>query len=132
MLLAGTSLVVAFGICLRLLDTLYLVEAMNKGLAIPFQEEIPQILDLIKWATIFAAMNWTSVYMVKFAFLNFFYTLIQGLPKRITRLYWATVGISIICWIYTVLDPIIICPHFGADSGKFIQSFWLSSRRLMP
>ncbi|XXH05028.1 hypothetical protein Hte_011452 [Hypoxylon texense] len=117
-LFATMALIVAFSVCLRLLNTLYLVEAMNKKAAVPFQEEIPDILDLSKWATVFAAMNWTAVYMVKFAFMNFFHVLIKGMSPRITRFYWATVGISIICWLYTILGPIIICPHFGASSAK--------------
>ncbi|RYP91330.1 hypothetical protein DL770_002564 [Monosporascus sp. CRB-9-2] len=64
------TLVAAFGVCLKILGMLYLVEAMNKEVVFPFQEDTPQILDLTKWATIFVAMNWTSVYSVKFDFLS--------------------------------------------------------------
>ncbi|KAI1391050.1 uncharacterized protein F4822DRAFT_171120 [Hypoxylon trugodes] len=118
-LLAAIGLAAGFGVCIKMLNVLFLVEAINKKVvAFPFQEEVPQILEVTKWSAIFAVTSWTSVYLVKFAFMNFFYALIQGMPSRITRFYWSTVGISIVCWIYTVSSFFIVCPHFGADSFK--------------
>ncbi|KAF1993621.1 hypothetical protein P154DRAFT_557648 [Amniculicola lignicola CBS 123094] len=117
-ILAAVFLTVAFGLLLKLLDTLYLIEAMNKKTAIPFREDIPNILELGKWAAVFATMNWSAVYVVKFAFMYFFHTLVVGLSKRIGRFFWTTLGILIVCWIYTVCNAFIICPHFGADAAK--------------
>ncbi|KAJ2985974.1 hypothetical protein NUW58_g5251 [Xylaria curta] len=117
-MIAAALLASGFATCLHNLDSLYLIEALNKGVAFPFQEELPMIQNLQKWATVTASIVWTSVYVVKFAFLYFFHTLVHGMPKRITRFYWATVGLTVIFWIYTVLNSVIICPHFGADAGK--------------
>jgi hypothetical protein len=118
-LIATMALIAAYGLCLNLLPRLYLVEAINKKkIPFPFLEEIPVLLSTLKWATIFAAMNWTSVYMVKFAFMYFFHPLIVGLSRRVTRFYWTTVVLLAVFWIYTVLNPVIICPHFGADIAK--------------
>lgn len=103
------------------LDRLYLTEAFSRGLVVPFREEIPYILDITKWATPFDFLTWTSVYMVKFAFQYFFYTLTKNMRLSITILYWTTVGITLVSWIFTVLCTIIVCPHFGADSGELIS-----------
>ncbi|KAF2812735.1 uncharacterized protein BDZ99DRAFT_487147 [Mytilinidion resinicola] len=115
--LATIALIVAFGVCLKLLETLYLVEAINKKAAFPFREDMPKMLDLVKWLAVFAIMNWTSVYMVKFAFMYFFYTLFWGLSLKTVRIYCTSVGLLIVCWMYTVVNP-IICPHFGANAAK--------------
>ncbi|KAI1123773.1 hypothetical protein F5Y10DRAFT_269780 [Nemania abortiva] len=115
---AAALLISGFATCLHNLDNIYLIEAINKGVVFPFQEDLPKLLSILTWSTITASIGWTSVYLVKFAFLCFFHTLIQGMPRRITVLFWSTVGLSIIFWIYTILNPIIICPHFGADSVK--------------
>jgi hypothetical protein len=115
---AALSLIAAYGLCLHVLPNLYLVEAINKRKIIPFREDIPRLLTILKWATIFAAMNWTSVYLVKFAFMYFFHPLIVGLSKRVTRFYWATVVLLVVFWIYTVVEPVTICPHYGASSVK--------------
>lgn len=116
-MLAAALLASAFAICLHSLDSIYLLEASNKGVAIPFQEELPMIFSIQQSVTIIAALITTSVYVVKFTFLYFFHTLVQGMPTRITRFFWLTVGLTVIFWIYTVLGPVIICPHFGPDVG---------------
>jgi hypothetical protein len=108
---------VAFSACLKALDALYLTEAIQRGKVIPFQEEIPMLLEVTKWATIFDFTNWTSVYMVKFAFQYFFHPLISGMPRKIRTFYWATVGVITVSWLYTIMVSIIICPHFGAEAG---------------
>lgn len=117
---AAITLAAAYGVLVATLDRLYLTEAISKSLVIPFREEIPEILDITKWATPFDFLTWTSVYMVKFAFQYFFYTLTKGMRRSITILYWTTVGITFVSWIYTVLCTIIVCPHFGADAGKYL------------
>ncbi|KAI0425061.1 hypothetical protein F5Y09DRAFT_322637 [Xylaria sp. FL1042] len=117
-LLSVIALASSYAACMQELNGLYLLEAINKHLVIPLPEELPEISSIQKWSTIFAALNWTSVYLVKFTFLYFFYILVQGLGRRIKTLYWITVGLCVVFWIYTVLDPVIICPHFGADSVK--------------
>ncbi|KAI8954452.1 hypothetical protein F4801DRAFT_533231 [Xylaria longipes] len=129
--LAAALLASGFATCLHNLDSIYLVEAINKGVTIPFQEELPKILSLQKWATITAGLVWTSVYVVKFTFLYFFHTLIQGMPRRITIFFWSTVGLTIIFWIFTVLDPVIICSHFGADSAECSARLGQHIRSLM-
>ncbi|KAI1738017.1 hypothetical protein F4680DRAFT_450415 [Xylaria scruposa] len=107
-----------FATCLHKLDTIYLIEAINKGVAFPFQEDLANILSVQKWSTITAFLVWTSVYLVKFTFLYFFHILVRGMPRKIRVFFWSTVGLSVAFWIYTVLEPLIICPHFGADAAK--------------
>jgi hypothetical protein len=117
-LLSSLCLMIAFGVCHKLLNTFYLVEALNKQLTIPFREEFPHILDVAKWAFIFSSFNWTSIYLVKFTFMSFFHILTLGMSKRIMRYFWATVGILVVCYVYSVLNFAVICPHFGADVGQ--------------
>ncbi|KAF2742644.1 hypothetical protein M011DRAFT_529752 [Sporormia fimetaria CBS 119925] len=117
-LLAAMMLAVAFAVVMKITDTMYLIEAMNKKVTIPFREEIPDVLDVIKWAFIFAAMNWTSVYLVKFAFMAFFRPLVFGSSRRLKQYYWAIIGILAVSWVYTIINPFIICPHFGIEASK--------------
>jgi hypothetical protein len=117
-LLSSMMLTIAFGICHKMLGTLYLIEALFKKQIVPFREEVPKLQATLKWAIIFAVMNWTSVYLIKFTFMYFFHPLIFGLSRRIIRFYWITVGILTVCWIYTVLNPVIICSHLGASSCR--------------
>ncbi|TRX90304.1 hypothetical protein FHL15_008849 [Xylaria flabelliformis] len=58
------------------LNSIYLLEAINKGVVFPFQEDLTNILSIQKWSTNTAFLVWTSVYLVKFAFLYFFHTLV--------------------------------------------------------
>ncbi|KAI0377023.1 hypothetical protein F5Y04DRAFT_292257 [Hypomontagnella monticulosa] len=117
-LLAAAMLAVAFAACLQELDALYVLEALNKKIIVPTADELPLISNVQKWSIIFATFNWTSVYLVKFAFLYFFHTLVQGMPRWIVRFFWMTVCLSVVFWVYTVLNPIIICPHFGNEASK--------------
>jgi hypothetical protein len=116
-LVSCLCLIVAFVCVHKLLNTFYLIEAMNQRKTIPFREDIPAILDTPKWAFIFSTFNWTSLYLVKFAFMNFFHTLTRGLSVKIMRFYWITVGFLVLCWIYAVINFVVICPHFGTDAA---------------
>ncbi|KAK8033966.1 integral membrane protein [Apiospora marii] len=130
-LAAAVTLAAAFGVTTATIDRLYLTEAISRRLVVPFREEIPQVLELTKWATSFDFLTWTSVYMVKFAFQYFFFTLTRSMQRSITILYWSTVGITVVSWLYTVLCTIIVCPHFGADSVKCASNPGQHSRSLI-
>ena len=119
-LLATIELIAAFGLLLKVLNSLYLVEAMNQKVAYPFREDLHSLLRLTTWAYSFSALNWTAVYTVKLTFMYFFHVLILGLSQRITRLYWTTLCIQVISWIYTVVNPFIICGHFGASACQYL------------
>ncbi|KAK8129116.1 hypothetical protein PG984_010224 [Apiospora sp. TS-2023a] len=116
--MAAVTLAAAYGVTWATIDRLYLTEAISRSLVVPFREEIPEVLELTKWATSFDFLTWTSVYMVKYAFQYFFFTLTRSMQKSITVLYWSTVGITVVSGLYTVLVTIVVCPHFGADSVK--------------
>ncbi|KAI0545254.1 hypothetical protein F4679DRAFT_588663 [Xylaria curta] len=126
---AAALLASGFATCLRNLDNIYLIEAINKGVAFPFQEDLTNILSIQKWSTITAFLVWTSVYLVKFTFLYFFHILVWGMPRKITVLFWSTVGLCVIFWIYTILEPVIICPHFGADAGEYSRNTNIDSHK---
>jgi hypothetical protein len=91
---------------------------MNQKTVMPFREDIPAILDVPKWGFIFSAFSWTSIYLVKFAFLYFFHALTLGLSIRVMRFYRITVGFIVICWVWAVVSFAVMCPHFGADAGQ--------------
>ncbi|KAH7303052.1 hypothetical protein B0I35DRAFT_447282 [Stachybotrys elegans] len=122
-LIASAFLAAAFGLCLDLiLPTLYLIEALNAGLVFPFREEFADMITFSEWAAIWAAMNYGAIYFVKFAFLSFFHVLVRDMPRKVTVFYWASVGFTVACWIYTVLSLIIVCPHFGAEYTQCLNN----------
>lgn len=115
------TLAVAFSACLKSLDAIYLAQALQGGKIFPLPEEYPMLLKVTQWAVIFGFTNWTAVYMVKYAFQYFFYTLIYAMSKGIIRLYWTTVGVVTVSWLYTIVNPIIVCPYFGAETGESLN-----------
>ncbi|KAH3996200.1 hypothetical protein HBH98_116440 [Parastagonospora nodorum] len=117
-LISCICLIISFACVHKLLNTFYLVEAMNQKMVIPFRDDIPAILDVPKWAFMFSVFTWTSLYFVKFAFMYFFYPLTLGLSIRTLRLFWVTVGFLVVCWVYAVVNFAVICPHFGANATK--------------
>jgi hypothetical protein len=107
---------IGFGVTIKVLRALYLVEAFNKRLVLPQGFELLDVLDVMKWATVFGTMNWSAIYMVKFAFFYFFHVLIVDMPRHITCYYWISVIFTIVCWIFALLSPFIVCHHFGSDA----------------
>ncbi len=126
-LVSSICCLIAFACCHKLLNTFYLIEAMNQKTIIPFREDISAILDVSKWAFMFSTFNWTSLYLVKFAFMYFFHALTLGLSTRIIRFFWITVGFLVICWIYAIVNYVVICPHFGGNASQLaLGSLWRS------
>ena len=67
----------------------------------------------------FFALIWTTIFAVKLSFLAFF----KKLTERVTKIqnyYWIVVVITLISWIFLVVEPLILCPHFGYNSCRIL------------
>lgn len=80
-----------------------------------------QIDELFKpYKYIYAALIWTTIFAVKFSFLIFFKKLIERVTK-IHTYYWIVIVITVISWLFTLVEPFIICPHFGYSTRRIIS-----------
>ena len=75
----------------------------------------------------FLALIWTTIFAVKLFFLAFFQRLIERVTK-IQKYYWMMIVITLISWIFLVVESFILCPHFGYDSCRILlllSVFWM-------
>lgn len=77
------------------------------------------------------ALNWTSIFAIKFCFLLFFYQMITRLRRLI--LAWRVIfGITILFWAFCTSEIYISCPHIGISACKlalphsFCPAFYLT------
>jgi len=92
-------------------------------------EDLDKIFDQvtlfqrIDWA--YAALTWTAIYSVKFAFLSFFRCLVDRLP-RVHR-FWKIVGvITALAFAFAVCEGFIACPKLGVESRTLQKSTYRS------
>jgi hypothetical protein len=126
-LLATITLATSHGILFHMLNSLYLQQAIRSRIIIPFREDIPRMIDLSGWMRAQTILNMTSFYLIKVSFMAFFYPLILGHSMRVKRFYWSTVGMLALSWLYTFLNPFIVCPYVGADICIFAWILWISA-----
>ena len=78
------------------------------------------ISDLVWFQTVdytWEALGWTTIFVIKFAFLMFFKPLISSLPRVMT--YWRIVFVfTLLAFAFCVSSPFIACPKLGAAVGK--------------
>ena len=67
----------------------------------------------------FLAFIWTTIFAVKFSFLAFFKKLIERVSK-IHTYYWIVVAITAVSWPFLVVEPFILCHHFGFEAGRVL------------
>lgn len=114
-LLATAALVVAWVLLLRMLDSLYITEALNDH---PTEfsitlTEISGVLDISKWSEIFVAMAWTSIFAIKGAFLCFFHILIRQLSRSLNLYFWFIVFFCTTSWLTISFIDWAVCPYVG-------------------
>lgn len=84
-----------------------------------------------KWIIAYVFFLWTTIFMVKFCYFAFFYTLIRSMPRGFIWFYWSSVVFTVIAWIFLVLQQLIPCPYFGSDAGNVSTTHHLLIRVLM-
>ena len=69
----------------------------------------------------YPTLLWTSIFVVKFAYLAFFRRLINRIPPLIK--YWRVVtGITIVSFPTCVVPNYFVCMKWGLEAGKPIDS----------
>lgn len=119
-LLATAALVVAWVLLLRMLDSLYITEALNDH---PTEfsitlAEISGVLAISKWSKILVPMAWTSIFAIKGAFLCFFHILIRQLSRSLNLYFWFTVFFCTTSWLTVSFFDWAICPCVGIKASK--------------
>ena len=69
-----------------------------------------------------STLAWTTIFLVKFSFLAFF----RSLTEQIYNIYvyfWVVVVITLFSWMVVLVEPFIVCPYFGLDSGLLGKPF---------
>jgi uncharacterized membrane protein len=104
---------------------IYLVFALMGGdqiASLIASQEISDIYGQMDWSFSYITFLWTTVFMVKLCYLAFFHTLLLSMSRALTRYYWTAVVVTLIAWIYLVLQQLITCPYFGSSSCKSLTS----------
>ena len=122
--LAGAMcLCAATGLVYRNCDNYFLGDAMQLDHSLFLKVSPDRTNELLKssytYLYAFLALIWTTIFVVKLSFLAFFKRLIERVTK-IQKYYWIVVVITLISWIFLVVEPLILCPHFGYDSCRIL------------
>ena len=86
---------------------------------------------------------WIAIYCVKFCFLvqfKFHKPPYAYVSKRLTRYYWTSVGICTMALLFTLIQPIILCPNAGnaprtsscRNDAKLEQRIAITSNHPVP
>ena len=78
------------------------------------------IADLVWFQTVdytWEILGWTTIFVIKCAFLTFFKPLISSLPRVMT--YWRTVYVfTLLAFAFCVSSPFIACSKLGVAVGR--------------
>jgi hypothetical protein len=94
---------------------------MEPDVIVPINS-VSALLSSISIIDAFLCTIWTCTFAVKGSFLALFWNLIQGLSREINTYYWVVVGYTFVTWLFLVVEPFILCPHFGVDGGMLSAS----------
>ncbi|KAI0435795.1 hypothetical protein F4803DRAFT_544387 [Xylaria telfairii] len=100
---------------------LYLVFGLTRKdteITLIASQEIETVYNQLNWSFGYTTTLWTAIFSVKICYFVFFRALIQSMPVRLVRYYWVAIILTLLAWIYLVLQPLISCPYFGASSSK--------------
>lgn len=81
-------------------------------------QEISDVFNQMNWSFAYITFLWTSVFMVKLCYFAFFHTLLLSMSRALNRYYWTAAVITVIAWIYLVLQQLVVCPYFGDSACK--------------
>lgn len=104
---------------------IFLIDALQRNPLLLQKASADQINDLLKtpFAPIYAclALSWTSIFAVKFSFLVFFRKLIDRVTK-IHTLYWIVIIITLLSWLFMVVEPLTLCHNPSKALGWICPS----------
>lgn len=86
---------------------------MDPNVVVPIT--IPAIISSLPITDAFVCTIWTCTFAVKASFLALFRPLIRGMSRNIITYYWVVVGCTFLTWLFLLVEPFIVCPHFGLD-----------------
>lgn len=114
-------LVAATAIFYKRARIIYLVFSLMRGdeiASLIASQEIADVYNQMNWSFAYITFLWTAIFMVKFCYFSFFHTLLTSMPRPLIRYYWTAVVITVIAWIYLIVQQLITCPYFGSSSCK--------------
>lgn len=104
----------ATGILYNLCNLVFLIWVLQRTPLLLQKASADQINEVVKtpFALVhaFLALSWTSIFAVKFSFLVFFRKLIDRVTK-IHTFYWMVVIITLLSWLFMVVEPLMLCHH---------------------
>ena len=93
-----------------------------KPAIIPTVNELMQLQNAMKILDSYLAVVWTTTFSVKFSFLIFFKRFIDRVSRRMTIYLWTVAVLTVFSWMFIIIEPFIVCPHFGFDAGEYFLS----------
>lgn len=125
-LVGAMCLSAAIGILYKKCDYFFLLDALGSDSSLISHVSADQINDLFETPYaifyVFYVLIWTTIFAVKFSFLVFFKKLINRVTK-IHIYYWTVVIITLLSWLYAVLEPLVVCSHPNKSLGRITHGF---------
>ncbi|PVH97472.1 hypothetical protein DM02DRAFT_684903 [Periconia macrospinosa] len=135
-ILATCCLIASTGFIYYIHDWMYIAAAMasnpKKNGALYTKTEIASLRGLLKWNNLFFFFAWTCITAVKFSFLALFWLLIRDVSRPLLWLWWFTVAITTVSWIFNGWRNAIVCGWSSASkcapAPPYVKEFgWTSS-----
>lgn len=108
-ILAAIALCVATGILFKMLDMTYLVQALNQDFVTSSASEADSPRSFMQWSQIYYPLMWLVIFLIKFAFLAFFYRLIWNRSRWLTIYFWGITALIAGFWVFMCLSVVITC-----------------------
>ena len=119
LVLAFVGLCTSCGILLANSQALFTAEALafDETFVIT-RASFEALLNSLVVVNAFHVIIWTSIYAAKVAILSLFAHLVRRVSRALRIYFWGVVVISGICWAFVVVEPFIVCPKVGLQSGE--------------
>ncbi|KAK7932038.1 hypothetical protein PG985_002750 [Apiospora marii] len=121
LILGYLCLVLATAIFYKRARIIYLIFSLMRGdkdVVLIASQEIDDVFNQTYWSFCYMTFIWTTIYTVKLCYFAFFRTLLSRMPRPLIRYYWVCVIFTITAWLFCILQQLISCPHFGANTSK--------------
>lgn len=120
-LIGAICLCAAVGIVYKHCEYAFLVQALLSNPFLISEISADQTKELLTTpysiAHAFFALSWTTIFAVKFSFLIFFKRLINRV-SGIQAYYWIVIIISLLSWLFSLVEPLILCSHPNRSFSK--------------
>ena len=110
--LAVATLVPGEGLFFSYVRTLYEIEAITEGKAVPPSNFLQRLYNAATYCATAELLCWATIFLVKFSFLFYFRALVNRL-YRMEVWWWFTLAVLVPIAAISIVGTFIVCPYIG-------------------